>query len=191
MSDFSQIHPEQIEHRLRAFAGEFTRVRVVRFSAAPCWTPAINVYRCYDRFVVCVDLAGVHKCDLSVQAEPRRLRISGHRLPPEPQVEPLEPMRVLAMEIDYGRFERELRLPEAINPERASAEQREGWLWIQLPLRPSSSEIALPTGRSRGTTVRASGQRRAAGPGRSRCALATRQHALVGAPCIHELFPDD
>jgi HSP20 family molecular chaperone IbpA len=38
------------------------------------------------------------------------------------------------MEIDYGRFERELSLPDPIDPNRASAEKRDGWLWIQLPL---------------------------------------------------------
>jgi HSP20 family molecular chaperone IbpA len=138
MSDFFQSHFEQLQRQLRALAGEFTRVQTVRFSAAPCWSPAINVYRCADRFVVCVDLAGVHKQDLSVQAERRCLRVSGHRLPPEPEVEPRGPMQVLAMEIDYGHFEREVRLPEAIDPERTIAEQHEGWLWIQLPLEAES-----------------------------------------------------
>jgi HSP20 family molecular chaperone IbpA len=134
MSDFFQQQLEHLERQLRALAGEFARVQTARFSAAPCWSPAINVYRCADRFVVCVDLAGVHKQDLSVQSEPRRLRISGHRLPPEPEVAAGCPLQVLAMEIDYGRFEREVRLPEAISPARARAEQREGWLWIHLPL---------------------------------------------------------
>jgi HSP20 family molecular chaperone IbpA len=39
------------------------------------------------------------------------------------------------MEIDAGAFERDLRLPEEIDPERTTAEQRDGWLWIQLPLK--------------------------------------------------------
>jgi HSP20 family molecular chaperone IbpA len=134
MSDAFHTHLEHLERQLRALAGEFTRVQTVRFSAAPCWSPAVNVYRCADRFIVCLDLAGVERQHLSVQAEPRRLRISGHRSPPEPRLDPPQPMQVLAMEIDYGHFEREVRLPEAIDPERASAEQREGWLWIQLPL---------------------------------------------------------
>lgn len=135
MNDFIHTHLEQMERQLRALAGEFTRVQVARFRATPCWTPAINVYRCADRFVVCVDLAGVNKQDLSVQAEARRLRISGQRLPPEPQTEPREPIQVLVMEIDYGRFEREFRLSQEIDPERAAAEQRDGWLWIQLPMK--------------------------------------------------------
>ena len=138
MSDSFQIHLERVERQLRALAGEFTHAHGLRFSAAPCWTPAINVYRCADRFVICADLAGVHKQELSVKVEPRRVRISGHRLPPEPRTDLREPMQVLAMEIDYGRFERELQLPERIDPKRAAAEQRDGWLWIQLPLKPQS-----------------------------------------------------
>ncbi|HEY9174279.1 MAG TPA: hypothetical protein VI136_18510, partial [Verrucomicrobiae bacterium] len=70
MSDFFQAPLEDLERRLRALAGELTRVQTVRFSAAPCWSPAINVYRCADRFIVCLDLAGVRPEDLSVQAEP-------------------------------------------------------------------------------------------------------------------------
>ncbi len=134
MSDFIHTHLEHLERQLRALAGEFTRVQTVRFSAAPCWSPAINVYRCGDRFIVCLDLAGVERQHVSLQAEPDRLRISGHRSPPEPRLDPPQPVQVLAMEIDYGPFEREVRLPEAIDPDRASAEQRDGWLWIQLPL---------------------------------------------------------
>lgn len=134
MSDFFHTRLEQLERQLRALAGEFTRMHVVRFSAVPCWTPAINAYRCGDRFVICLDLAGVERQHLCVQAEPRRVRISGHRAPPEPRLETPQPLQVLAMEIDYGHFEREVRLPEAIDPERASAEQRDGWLWIHLPL---------------------------------------------------------
>jgi len=138
MSDFVQWHLEQVERRLRSLMGEYLRLQATQFRATPCWTPAVNVYRCPDRLVVCVDLAGVKPRDLSVRAEPRRLRIRGHRVPPEPaSAATAEPVQVLAMEIDAGAFERDLRLPEEIDPERTTAEQRDGWLWIQLPLKPT------------------------------------------------------
>jgi HSP20 family molecular chaperone IbpA len=135
MSDYLRIHLEQLERRLRALAAEVTRVQVTPFRAEPCWTPAINVYRCTDRFVVCVDLAGVSASDLSVQAEPHRLRFSGQRAWPVPPPPACGPMQVLVMEVDCGRFQRELALPEPIDPDRATAEQRVGWLWIHLPLK--------------------------------------------------------
>ncbi len=135
MSDFVQWHLEQVERRLRSLMGEYLRLQATQFRATPCWTPPVNVYRCPDRLVVCVDLAGVNRRDLSVCAEPRRLRIRGHRAPPQPASPTTEPLQVLAMEIDAGAFERDLRLPEEIDPERTTAEQRDGWLWIHLPFK--------------------------------------------------------
>jgi HSP20 family protein len=135
MSDFVKIQLEQLEPQLRAVVAEITRVQVVRFSAAPCWTPVLNVYRYPDRLVVCVDLAGVGEQALSVKAEPRRLRLAGYRPPPEPRLKQQGSVQVFTMEIDYGRFERELSLPDEIDPGRASAEKCDGWLWIHLPLR--------------------------------------------------------
>ena len=133
MSDFVTLHLEGLDPRLRAVVTEITRVQVVRFGAAPCWTPALNVYRYPDRYVVCVELAGICEQAISVRAEPRRLRLAGNRLPPEPRVEGQGPVEVFTMEIDCGRFERELTLPGSIDPNRAFAEKCDGWLWIQLP----------------------------------------------------------
>lgn len=136
MSDFVQWQLEQVERRLRVLVGEFARLQATSFRATPCWAPPINVYRCPDRLVVCMDLAGVPPQELSVQAEPRRLRIRGHRSPPQPARGP-DPVQVLALEIDSGPFERDLHLPVEIDPDRTTAEQRDGWLWIQLPLKPT------------------------------------------------------
>ncbi len=45
-----------------------------------------------------------------------------------------EPRQVLAMEIDEGPFSRELVLPSEVDPRAVRAEQRNGILWIWLPL---------------------------------------------------------
>jgi HSP20 family molecular chaperone IbpA len=135
MSDFVKLNLDQLEPQVRAMVAEIIRVQVVRFRAAPCWTPSLNVYRRRDRLIVCVDLAGVSEKDISVKAEPRRLRVTGYRPPPEPRPELQEAAQVFTMEIDHGRFERELTLPDEIDPGRASAEKSDGWLWIQLPFR--------------------------------------------------------
>jgi len=42
------------------------------------------------------------------------------------------------MEIDYGPFEREIDLPVEVEIDKAYAEQRNGLLWIALPLRKQS-----------------------------------------------------
>ena len=42
-------------------------------------------------------------------------------------------LQMLALEIDYGRFEREIELPIEVDVEQAEAEQTNGLLWIYLP----------------------------------------------------------
>lgn len=99
------------------------------------WRPALNAFRLRDRFLLCLDLAGVERRDISVRAEPRRLIISGTRPAPEPGHEPGEPPQALAMEIDYGPFERVIELPEEIEPEHVTATYRDGLLWVEMPLK--------------------------------------------------------
>ena len=38
------------------------------------------------------------------------------------------------MEIDHGAFEREINLPRNVDRKSVHAEQRNGMLWIHLPL---------------------------------------------------------
>jgi len=54
---------------------------------------------------------------------------------PEPTHEEGRAVQLLAMEIDYGPFEREVRLPAFVDIEKVHAEQRNGLLWISLPLK--------------------------------------------------------
>jgi HSP20 family protein len=82
-----------------------------------------------------VELAGVEKEAIHVQAESRRLTISGTRALPEPSCDEPPAMNVLALEIDHGPFERVLELPADVDPGRVTAEHRNGLLWIKLPLR--------------------------------------------------------
>ena len=42
---------------------------------------------------------------------------------------------VLAMEIDHGAFERQIKLPSTVDRTRVKAEQKNGLLWVHLPLR--------------------------------------------------------
>jgi HSP20 family molecular chaperone IbpA len=42
---------------------------------------------------------------------------------------------MLALEIDYGPFERRVELPAEVDVEQARAEQENGLLWIYLPLK--------------------------------------------------------
>ena len=129
------LHLERLQARLRNLSYEVTKVRFWRFAPLQTWSPALNVYRCENCLVVCVDLAGVEKKAVDLDVEPQRLLIRGHREAPEPKDETCRTLRVLAMEIDYGSFEREVVLPVEVDTERVTAEQSNGLLWVYLPLR--------------------------------------------------------
>jgi len=62
----------------------------------------------------------------------RRITLRGSREAPEPTDQAVQ---MLALEIDYGPFEREFELPAEVDVEKARAEQENGLLWIYLPLK--------------------------------------------------------
>jgi len=121
-----------LQGELGEIAWQLTRIQTSKFAPGGVWRPAINAYRCERGMRICVDLAGVDKTRIDLTAEPRRLLIRGFRQPPEPGAGE-RPVQVLAMEIDYGPFEREVPLPISVEVEKITAEQRNGLLWISLP----------------------------------------------------------
>ena len=97
------------------------------------WEPAINAYCCEGCIRVCVDLAGVDKSGLELSVQPRLLTIRGQREAPEPAGKEHSPLQVLAMEIDYGPFERQVELPDEVDTNQVTAQQSNGFVWIYLP----------------------------------------------------------
>lgn len=134
MEDIRTVHLKILHGQLTSIARELTQVRFRPGPLRQTWRPRLNVYRCRDRFVICAELAGIDRTEIELQVEPRRVWLSGWRRSPAPD-ETQGPLRqVLALEIDDGRFEREIALPVDIVPEEVRAEQRNGLLWIDLPL---------------------------------------------------------
>jgi HSP20 family protein len=109
----------------------------LRFSglASHAWEPAINAYRCEMCIRICVELAGVDRALIDLTVEPRRVIIRGRRDLPEPTEDEGCALQWLAMEIDYGPFLREIPLPAEVEIDQVHAEQRNGLLWISLPLK--------------------------------------------------------
>jgi HSP20 family protein len=118
---------------LQGTLGDVSVTRVQFWQGAPHrWQPSINAFRCERGVRICVDLAGVEKSSIDLTVEPRRVVMRGSRNPPEPTSE--RALQLLALEIDYGPFEREIDLPIDIDVEGAHAEQENGLLWITLPV---------------------------------------------------------
>jgi len=100
----------------------------------PPWHPAINAYRCEDCIRICVELAGVDRSDIELTVRPRHLSIRGIRDVPEPNEKDGAVLQTIVMEIDYGAFQRDIHLPADVDVDEVRAEQKNGMLWIHLPL---------------------------------------------------------
>jgi HSP20 family molecular chaperone IbpA len=137
MDPIKNIKLRWLHGALHDITYELSRSQFSRFAHA--WRPAINAYRCRTCIRICVDLAGVDRSVIDLTVEPRRVLISGTRELPEPTGAEGHTIQLLAMEIDYGAFEREVSLPAEVEVEidKAHAEQRNGLLWISLPLKKS------------------------------------------------------
>ena len=126
----------QLHDRLIEVAEQLAHTR---FSpAGSSWRPAVNAYHCPRCIRVCVDLAGVENSRVQLQVEPRRLIIRGHRMLPEPREPEQRTLKVIALEIDCGPFEREIFFESEVETTNVHAEQQNGFLWIVLPLRSHS-----------------------------------------------------
>ena len=135
MGEIANIHLRRLHGQLGELVYELAQFRLSSFSQPSTWSPAINAYLCRQQIAICVDLAGVDRPALEVKVQAGRLHIRGRREPPEPAGPDQKPLQVLALEIDYGPFEREIVLPSEVEADRVTAEQRNGLLWVYLPLR--------------------------------------------------------
>jgi HSP20 family protein len=125
----------QLHGRLGELMYQFTRVQFQQQPATETWSPAVNAYRCPQGYAICADLAGVSKDNVRIEVRARVLRLEGHREIPEPKDKGEEPVQIVAMEIDSGRFAREISLPSEVQADAIRAEYKEGFLWIYLPFR--------------------------------------------------------
>jgi len=98
------------------------------FRVGCAWLPSVNLYELPDKFLVCVDLAGVKREQIDLTVKDRVLRIEGHRHDPLP-----DKKRVHLLEIDEGFFCREVEIPATVSIEQIDAVYDEGYLWVHLP----------------------------------------------------------
>lgn len=140
MNDFGSIHLRRLQARLGGIAYELMRVPQTTYRPRQTWCPATNVYQCREKIVVCVELAGVSKSLIDIRVEPHRILIRGQRQAPVLDQTHGPLTQVLALEMDEGPFERELLISARVEPDQVTAEQREGILWIHVPLATGQSE---------------------------------------------------
>ncbi len=118
---------EQIE-RLIAALGTPTLGAATPVAATPAWTPPLSVTENARELVICVDLPGVEKDDVDLQVVENRLLLQGRR----PGAAAVAAGERFVSERPAGRFERIVPLPFPVEPERLSAQMKNGVLEVRI-----------------------------------------------------------
>jgi HSP20 family protein len=90
--------------------------------------PPINVFQQGDDLVAIVELPGVNKGDLNIQAKENTIRIAGQKTIDYPENVSLHRRERLS-----GVFDRTLAVPMQIDPDRIQAEYNDGLLALFMP----------------------------------------------------------
>jgi len=90
--------------------------------------PPMNVFQQGDDILVIIELPGIDKNNLQIQAKENTIRISGKKAVDYP-----EGVSVHRRERISGEFDRSLSIPVQLDPDRIKAEYRDGILTLFLP----------------------------------------------------------
>ena len=103
--------------------------------------PPINIFQQGENFVAIIELAGIDKDDLQIQAKENTIRIAGKKTTGYE-----EGASVHRRERISGEFDRTLTVPVQIDPDGIKAEYRDGILALFIPTaeraKPRSIKIA-------------------------------------------------
>jgi HSP20 family protein len=115
------------------------------FSLSPAplsrWNAAVDVYQDKDQFTVVVELPGLKKEEIEILLHDDTLTISGERKREESSEQEF------LTERSYGKFQRSLTLPSAVDAEAVKANYKNGLLQVVLPkaeqTKPKQIEVDL------------------------------------------------
>ena len=103
--------------------------------------PPINVFQQGDDILAIIELPGVEKDSLQVQAQENTIRIAGKKTVSYP-----EGVSIHRRERTFGEFDRTLSLPVQLDPDRIKAEYHDGILALYLPRSEGDKPRAIKIG---------------------------------------------
>lgn len=93
------------------------------------WEPAVDIYDDKDKIVIKAELAGVDKKDINVDLKEHVLTLTGERNYENEEKKNSYYHRERA----FGKFQRSFRLPVDLDPDKISADFKDGVLVIEIP----------------------------------------------------------
>jgi HSP20 family protein len=108
-----------------SFAGRLEEEALV---GSGTWAPLADAYETPEGFVVLVELPGIEKDDVEIHVDGDELVVRGER-----KGLASRPDRFHRMERSHGPFMRSFKLSEDVDPDRVTAQMREGVLRLELP----------------------------------------------------------
>ncbi len=123
--DFDRLQ-EQID---RLMGNLFKNIKPLGYQPDQSFSPPMDIYETEDHMVVIMEVAGMRGENIHLTFEKEILSISGTRTEPSPSPK----TRLHQMEIDYGRFQRTLRIPFPLKTDEFKATYRQGFLVVTVP----------------------------------------------------------
>jgi HSP20 family protein len=96
------------------------------------WKPPVDILEKDGNLILLVELPGVNEKDVDLKLEGTVLTIRGERK----QNSESEGYNFYQVESYYGPFSRSFTLPETVDPDKISAQYKDGILGITLPQKP-------------------------------------------------------
>ncbi len=119
---------DSLHREVREMIDEFFRVPYGAITQTKGWIPAIDIYADQKSVYIVADLAGVESDNLELMLEGQFLRMSGNRTPPLA----IKEKRFFQMEVEYGPFERVIRIPLPVESEDIMAKMENGLLIVRF-----------------------------------------------------------
>lgn len=137
---FSGRDFESVQQRMEKMLDSiFDDMRPTMFSSEKVWKPPVDIYETAEEVIVIIEVAGMKRNNITVTLENNLLKISGIR----PDYSPSTKKRIHQMEIDYGKFERIVKIAIPIDTENTSAQYKEGFLRITIPKKKSKQKVII------------------------------------------------
>jgi HSP20 family protein len=127
----------------KSFEDMFQSVNPMFCFSKRIWRPQMDIFETRDEIIIQAEIAGVCRENMIIEISNKAVKISGVRKSSQP--DPTATYRLA--EIQFGRFERVLYLPNVIDMEKVYASYANGFLELKLGKQPEmnySSEQKMP-----------------------------------------------